>query len=465
MSTQKRGGTSTSAPGAQEPHGSWPRWFLLSLITATVALALAGGNTVLDHGGPSRFVMSYVPPSLLSLEQRVDRILSRTPLLDGHDDLAEQVRAEFQNQIYTPEFRAKFEQGSMPGHFDLPRLKKGRQGGLFWSAWVDCPVDKYDFSNENYAPVVMKGLAQVDVIHRLQSAHSDIFSPPTLDTTAAVAAFRRHGKLLSPIGVEGLHMIGRNASLLRLYHSLGARYMTLTWNCHNAFADAAQVTVNLDDSLALDAARPAKPHWGGLSPLGSKLMNEMNRLGIMIDLSHTHPVTMHDVLAGNLTKSYAGSRAPVIFSHSSAHALCPHPRNVPDNILPLVKQTNSVVMVTFVPEFVSCVNSSNPDVLPTFYPANSTLGFVADHIMYIGQRIGFEHVGIGSDFDGTPETPRGLEDVSKFPDLVAELLNRGLTDDQVEGIVGGNVLRVWKKVEDVSRELQANGEVPMEDEI
>lgn len=131
-------------------------------------------------------------------------------------------------------------------------------------------------------PVVMKGLAQVDVIHRLQSAHPDIFSPPTLDTTAAVAAFRRHGKLISPIGVEGLHMIGRNASLLRLYHTLGARYFTLTWNCHNAFADAAMVIADGEDPLSMDAARPAKPHWGGLSPLGTKLMDEMNRLGVMV---------------------------------------------------------------------------------------------------------------------------------------------------------------------------------------
>jgi membrane dipeptidase len=172
---------------------------------------------------------------------------------------------------------------------------------------------------------------------------------------------------------------------------------------------------------------------------------------------------MHDVLAGNATKAFEGSLAPVIFSHSSAHGLCPHPRNVPDDILPLVKKTGSVIMVSFVPPFTSCIDKG--DGIPEFYPQNSTLEFVADHIMYIGENIGFEHVGLGSDFSGMESTPRGLEDVSKFPHLIKELLQRGLSDGQVSGIIGGNVLRVWKEVEEVARRMQAKGVLPMEDEV
>jgi membrane dipeptidase len=218
-------------------------------------------------------------------------------VVDGHDDLVEKIRYRFGNHIYGPDFKAQFERTGLPDHFDLARMKAGMTGGMFFSCWVDCPADANDFSNENYAPgkllvfvlcecltlfpVVIEALSQMDVIHRVQAAYPSIFSPAALDSNSALSAFKRHGRFISPIGLEGLHMIGRNASTLRLFHKLGVKYATLTWNCHNAFADAAQVTV-LRDPLDPDAARPAPPHWGGLSPLGTKLIHEMNRLGVMV---------------------------------------------------------------------------------------------------------------------------------------------------------------------------------------
>jgi len=172
---------------------------------------------------------------------------------------------------------------------------------------------------------------------------------------------------------------------------------------------------------------------------------------------------MRDVLGGN--PAWAGSDAPIIFSHSSAYALCPHPRNVPDDILQLVKKRNSVVMVNFSPDFVSCVASSNSNGLPDFYPANNTLAHVVEHIKYIGSLIGYEHVGLGSDFDGIQNTPKGLDDVSKFPDLVAEMLKQGISDTDAGRIVGGNVLRVWADVETVAQRLQKSGLKPLEDKL
>ena len=301
-------------------------------------------------------------------------------------------------------------------------------------------------------------LSQIDLLRRLTAAYPRIFSSPDLNSSSAIDAFDSHHLLISPIGIEGLHQVGNSFSNLRLYYSLGVRYATLTHNCHNVFADAALVTNASGHTVAAD------PYWGGVSEVGKIVVKEMNRLGMLIDLAHVSKDTMIDVLGGR-PKTWTGSRAPVIFSHSSAFALCPHPRNVPDDILELVKKTNSVVMVNFSPDFISCTASNSTTGLPEFYPPNSTLHQVARHVKYIGDMIGYDHVGLGSDFDGIFETPKGLGDVSKFPDLVRELLDMGVTDESVAKLVGRNVLRVWKDADAVSSEMHTKGELPVEDKL
>ena len=300
--------------------------------------------------------------------------------------------------------------------------------------------------------------SQVDLIHRLTEAYSTTFSSPHLNSTRALNAFKNSGSLVSPIGIEGLHQIGNAFSNLRILHSLGVKYTTLTHNCHNIFADAALST---DASGSLVAAQP---YWNGLSDRGQLAVQEMNRLGMLVDLSHVSKDTMLDVLGARPEKT-KGSVAPVMFSHSSAYALCPHPRNVQDDVLQLVKETNSVVMVNFSPDFISCVSSNSESDLPDFYPTNSTLHQVARHVIYIGDLIGYDHVGLGSDFDGILSTPRGLDDVSKFPDLIAELLCLGVSDENAAKIVGLNVLRVWGDAEMKGAEIRRKGLLPVEDVI
>lgn len=239
---------------------------------------------------------------------------------------------------------------------------------------------------------------------------------------------------------------------------MDVKYATLTHNCHNAFADAALVADWSGETIK------ASPYWGGVSDRGHLLIKEMNRIGMLVDLSHVSANTMVDVLGGRPGK-WEGSLAPVIFSHSSAYAICPHPRNVPDDVLELVKKTNSVVMVNFSPSFISCVAANNTNGLPDTVKANATLDQVVKHITYIGDKIGYDHVGIGSDYDGIEDIPKGLEDVSKFPDLVAKLLERGLSDDDTIKILGGNVLRVWADADKVATKLQNDGLQPIEDTI
>jgi membrane dipeptidase len=394
----------------------------------------------------------------------VDKLLSENPLIDGHNDLLILIRGYYQNRINDQNFTTSLEKGGLLGQFDLPRADRGRLGGAFWSAFVPCPEDGLDFSDEAYAPYVRATLDQLDLFHRLSERYPKYF---TLAHNAKKAFHNFHidHKLISPLAIEGLHQIGNSISTLRLYHRLGVRYATLNWNCHTRYSDAAVITPK-DTGVAIRAP----PYWGGVSPAGRKLILEMNRLGMIVDLSHVSPDTMRDVLGGNLAaKNWTGSVAPPIFSHSSAYALCPHPRNVPDDVLDLVKARKSLVMVNFSPDFISCRARSPDDPeadtgLPEYVNEDNTLAQVAAHILYIGRRIGFEHVGIGSDFDGIETTPRGLEDVGKFPALFEYLLKAGVSSRDAAKVAGGNLLRVWREVDEVAERLQRTLE-PLEDDL
>lgn len=322
-------------------------------------------------------------------------------------------------------------------------------------------------------PVVHATLDALDVFHRLGEQYPKYFTP-TPSHAAALSAFAS-GKLISPVIIEGLHQIGNSLANLRLFHRLGVRYATLTWNCHNKYADAAL------ESDAHFGAHVAKPYWHGLSQDGRKLVKEMNRLGMIVDLAHVSVDTMRDVLIGESNSSsstindnddkegkdiWKGSLAPPIFSHSSVHAICPHPRNVPDDVLHLVKRRNSLVMINFSPGFIACAFGPDADPavdLPALVPENSTLAQVVRHITYVGELIGYDYVGIGTDYDGIEDTPKGLEDVSKFPGLVAELLRVGVSEADVIKVVGGNLLRVWEEVDRVRDQLKHV--LPLEDDI
>ncbi|KIW84544.1 hypothetical protein Z517_03794 [Fonsecaea pedrosoi CBS 271.37] len=386
-----------------------------------------------------------VPKPDQTIEERALAILTHTPLIDGHNDLAIFIRGAYKNKLHTKDFRDKFENGDMELNVDLPRLRKGRVGGAFWSAFVVCPENaSEDFSDEQYSSAVAHTLSQIDLIRRLQGEYTGNFTSATSPLDVALSNFHSTRRLISPISIEGLHQIPQSAPLstLRLYYALGVRAATLTWNCHNAFADAALIS-------SRNGTTVARYHRGGLTSAGRDVVREMNRLGMLVDISHTSYWTQKAVLSNQ------SSAAPVIYSHSSAFALCPHPRNVHDDILDLVKETQSLVMINFSPGFISCLPPANESVLPEFYEQNNTLHQVARHVMYVGEKIGYDYVGLGSDFDGMGElTPRGLEGVDKYPDLIAELLRLGVSDEDAAKVAGANLIRVWKAVERVARRLQ-----------
>jgi membrane dipeptidase len=376
---------------------------------------------------------------------RVKKLLAVSPIIDGHNDVPWEIRENREKPRDVDHFDLRTNLTRQDT--DLARMKQGGLGGQFWSIYI--PGDAKD---SGYARIQLE---QFDIARRMigKYAKEMVFAKTAADARAAMA----QKKFPSFLGMEGGHAIENSLGALRVYYDLGARYMTLTHNVTLDWADAA-----------LDA-----PTHGGLTSFGKEVIREMNRLGMIADLSHVSPAVMSHVL--DVTES------PVMFSHSSARALSDHPRDVPDSILVRVKKNGGVVMVTFVREFISqknldwrqARNARRRELASGFggdtarlrvamaewFRANPepivTLKEVADHFDHIKRVIGVDYVGIGGDFDGTGgEHIQGLEDVSKYPDLLAELARRGWTDDELRKVANGNILRVLAENEKVAARLQ-----------
>lgn len=368
-------------------------------------------------------------------------LLQSTPLIDGHNDLPWEIR---RSRAHPRDVAAYDLRTTTPGHTDLARLAAGHVGAQFWSVYIPGEI-----KDSGYARVQLE---QIDIARRMIAAYPERLAPAY--SADDIEREFKAGRIGSLMGIEGGHAIENSLGALRAYYALGVRYMTLTHNVTLDWADAA-----------LDSAR-----HGGLTPFGKEVVREMNRLGMLVDLSHVSPGTMSDALDA--------TRAPVIFSHSGARALVDYPRNVPDSILTRLRQNGGVVMVPVVPSFVSAAvlewearrDSALDGPGAATDPAqrrearrqwasahpepHATVKDVADVIEHIRDVAGVDHVGIGADYDGITSTPDGLPDVSSYPVIFAELIRRGWSDTDLKKLAGQNLLRVFHRAEAVARELQ-----------
>lgn len=376
--------------------------------------------------------------------KRVDRILSRTPLIDGHNDLPWALREDFGSR--TEGLESGTNQWKPPLMTDMARLRQGRVGGQFWSVYIQGTT----LGDE----AVRQTIEQIDTAHRIIAAYPQHLR--FARSADEMEAAHKAGRIGSMLGIEGGRQIGGSMAALRRFYDLGARYMTLTHNQTTEWADAGT----------------DEPKHDGLSPFGLEVVKEMNRLGMLVDLSHVAPATMRDAITA--------SRAPVIFSHSSAAGINPHPRNVPDDVLRLLPANGGVVMVTWVPSFLSPAMwkwdgdfAAEEARLKTFNRASKAkvekgmeawvaanprpivgITDVADHIEHVVRVAGIDHVGIGGDLDGIPRTPVGLEGVEAYPRLFAELIRRGWSDKDLAKLASGNVLRALRGAEATARSMK-----------
>ncbi|HYG48819.1 MAG TPA: dipeptidase [Allosphingosinicella sp.] len=381
-------------------------------------------------------------------EQRVERVLRQTPVIDGHNDLPWEIRDAYDFWRKPLDLDSDTSRLQARLQTDLPRMKKGGVGAQFWSVWIPA-----DLKGDEAIRVTLE---QIDIVHRMVGRYPGRLQMAS--TAADIRRIQKAGRIASLIGIEGGHQIGNSPAALRQFYLLGARYMTLTHSKNNDWADSGT-----DD-----------PAHNGLTPFGRAIIREMNRLGMIADLSHVSPKTMHDALTA--------SSAPIIFSHSNARALMDHGRNVPDDVLKRLPANGGVVMVNFFPGFISeawrrraadrdaedarlkNLYSGQPErraaalaAWDAAHPAvDATLAEVAGHIEHIRRVAGVDHVGIGSDFDGISGTaPKGLEGVETYPALLAELARRGWSDSDLAKLAGGNILRVMERVEQVAAGMKS----------
>ena len=379
-----------------------------------------------------------------ALLDRAHALLKEAPVIDGHNDFPWALREHEPSRSLDALDISRSQPGIMT---DIPRLKAGGVGGQFWSVYVPTDVKGGE--------AVTETLEEIDTVYRMVRKYPGTFA--IASTADDVDRISKEGKVASMMGVEGGHCIDNSLAVLRMYYRLGARYMTLTHFKNTDWADSATDT----------------PKFHGLAPFGEEVVKEMNWLGMLVDVSHVSPETMEDALRV--------TQAPVIFSHSDAFALTDHPRNVPDDVLQMLKANGGVIMASFVPGFVSedlhkwnDAHDAEQNRLKGLHPnddaavkagmdqwaaahpePHATIAQVADHIDHIRQVAGIDHIGLGSDFDGIEQVIPELNDVSKYPLLVAELLHRGYSDADVKKITHENILRVMREVERVSKKLQA----------
>ncbi|MFF4170991.1 dipeptidase [Streptomyces sp. NPDC001744] len=370
-------------------------------------------------------------------------LLAAHPVVDGHNDLPWALRKHVRYDLDRMDIAAD---QSASLHTDLARLRAGGVGAQFWSVYVPCELAGDD--------AVSATLEQIDVVDQLLERYAADLAPAL--TADDMEAARKQGRIASLKGAEGGHSINDSLATLRALYALGVRYMTLTHNDNNAWADSAT----------------DEPGVGGLSAFGRQVVREMNRSGMLVDLSHVAATTMRDALDA--------TAAPVIFSHSSARAVCDHPRNVPDDVLERLPANGGVAMATFVPKFIlpaavewtaradENLRAHGLHHLDTtteamrlhraFEEANprpvATAATVADHLDHMREAAGIDHIGIGGDYDGTAFTPSGLDDVAGYPNLIAELLHRGWSHGDLAKLTWSNAVRVLRDAEDVSRDLR-----------